>query len=161
MRLLDVGCADGALFRALAERIVDGIGIDPDLDRETRWAGVRLIPGRFPDDLPEVGTFDVITMLAVFEHLDHGQQERAALACARLLNPGGVLVLSVPEAVVDRIVHVLSWLHVLDGMSVHEHHGFRAGDTPRAFAATGLVPMHHGRFQLGLNHVFVFARPPQ
>jgi len=157
-RVLDVGCADGALFRVLGRRIAGGVGIDPELERPDEGKRVRLVRGYFPDDLPEVGTFEAITLLAVFEHLDDDAQRRAVAACARLLRPGGRVILTVPEPAVDRIVHALARLRLVAGMALHEHHGFAARLTPERFAAGGFALERRERFQLGLNNLFVFRR---
>ena len=50
-RILDIGCGDGALFRHLSGRFVEGIGIDPDLDASIDHGAYRLIKGWFPIDL--------------------------------------------------------------------------------------------------------------
>jgi len=120
--------------------------------------GVRYVKGRFPDDFSSGERFDVITMLAVFEHLDDVAQQKAATACATLLRSGGRLVVTVPEPVVDRVVHLLERLHLIEGLATHEHHGFEARLTPERFIRTGLVLERHERFQLGLNNLFVFRR---
>jgi 2-polyprenyl-3-methyl-5-hydroxy-6-metoxy-1,4-benzoquinol methylase len=157
-RVLDVGCGDGALFRVLRGRITGGVGIDPDLAGAQAADGVELVRGRFPEDLHVAGTFDAITMLAVFEHLEDDAQLRAARACAALLRPGGALVMTVPEPVVDRIVHALARVGLVAGMALHEHHGFDARRTPDRFAGTALRLEHHERFELGVNNLFVFRR---
>lgn len=157
-RVLDVGCADGALFRALGTRIAGGVGIDPDLPSDRDDGAVRLVRGRFPDDLRTTERFDVITMLAVFEHLDDGAQRRAATACAELLRRGGRVVLTVPEPVVDRIVHALARVGLLSGMALHEHHGFETRRTPERFGPAAFALEHRGKFQLGLNNLFVLRR---
>jgi 2-polyprenyl-3-methyl-5-hydroxy-6-metoxy-1,4-benzoquinol methylase len=158
-RVLDVGCADGALFRVLARRVAGGIGIDPDLSIDkSPPSSVRFVRGHFPEDLHTDERFDVITILAVFEHLDEAAQRRAAAACAALLRPGGRVVLTVPEPVVDRIVHVLARFGLLAGMALHEHHGFEARVTPERFASTDFVLERHDRFQLGVNNLFVLRR---
>ena len=154
--VLDVGCADGALFRLLRGRIGSGVGIDPDLGEPYSAEGIRYIKGRFPDDLGISERFDAITMLAVFEHFDDNTQGRAAAACGALLRTGGRLILTVPEPAVDRIVHMLARLRLVSGMAVHEHHGFEAALTPSRFAGTALAIERHERFQLGLNNLFVF-----
>ena len=82
-RLLDVGCADGTLLRAASSRIREGVGIDPDAPA----GDARLTRGRFPDDLRASGPFDVITMLAVFEHVADADRARVVSACRALLRP--------------------------------------------------------------------------
>jgi len=67
-RILDIGSADGALFRLLKIADARCMGIDPTLKRSTTVNTVPLIAGHFPKDMPAVGPFDVITMLAVLEH---------------------------------------------------------------------------------------------
>ncbi|TMG40066.1 MAG: class I SAM-dependent methyltransferase [Chloroflexi bacterium] len=155
-RVLDVGCADGALFRVLRGRLGGGVGIDPDLPEVRTDLGVRLIRGRFPEDLATDERFDVITMLAVFEHLDDAAQRRAVRACARLLRPGGRVVVTVPEPAVDRIVHALARVGLVAGMALHEHHGYAPRETPGRFADAGFSLERHERFQLGLNNLYVF-----
>lgn len=157
-RVLDIGCADGALFRALGTRIAGGVGIDPDLPGDRVDGTVRLVRGRFPDDLRTTERFDVITMLAVFEHLDDGAQSRAATACAHLLRQGGRVVLTVPEPAVDRIVHVLARFGLVAGMALHEHHRFEARLTPERFALSDFTLERRAKFQLGLNNLFVLRR---
>src|SRR3982751_973194 len=68
-RVLDVGCAEGELFRRLDDQIGEGVGIDPDLRESVERPKYRLIPGHFPDDMPDTESFDAITMLAVLEHV--------------------------------------------------------------------------------------------
>ena len=154
-RVLDVGCADGALFRVLKMRVAGGVGIDPDLGADREDGGVRFVRGFFPDDLRTDERFDAITMLAVFEHMDDDRQRRAAAACAALLRPGGHVILTVPEPVVDRIVHLLARFGLVAGMALHEHHGFEARETPERFAPGDFALERHERFQLGVNNLFV------
>ena len=156
-RVLDVGCADGALFSVLSDRISGGVGIDPDAAPGTPRDGVRIGPGLFPADAPDE-RFDVITMLAVVEHLPLAAHAATGTAVARLLRPGGRLVITVPEPAVDRIVDRLARLRLADGMSLHEHHGFSTEETARIFEPHGLRLVTHRRFQLGLNNLFVFER---
>jgi 2-polyprenyl-3-methyl-5-hydroxy-6-metoxy-1,4-benzoquinol methylase len=156
-RVLDIGCADGALFRRIPG-IGTYIGMDPALEQPVQQPPLHLIRGTFPDHLPDHDPFDAITMLAVLEHFPADQYERLARECAAHLKPGGYLLITVPSALVDRILDLLRWVGLIDGMALEEHHGFSPGQTPAIFAATDLELVKRQRFQLGLNNLFVFRR---
>jgi len=47
----------------------------------------------------------------------------------------------------------------LDGMEAEQHHGFDPGEVVPLMAGAGLRLVRHERFELGLNHLFVFDRP--
>jgi ubiquinone/menaquinone biosynthesis C-methylase UbiE len=129
-RLLDIGCGTGYLLRQLAlrcPRAMELVGIDPApaMIRTAQAAAtdsrLRLLPGR-AEELPfPAGTFDLVVSSTSF---DHWSDQQAGLAqCARVLVPGGWLVLS----------DVFSaWLRpTLIGRRAH-----KARTTPRA---TGLL----------------------
>jgi SAM-dependent methyltransferase len=157
-RVLDIGCHQGEFLERLAPTIRDSVGLDPLARPRTAASfALRAIPFAEPLDYP-AGRFDAIILLATLEHI----RDKAPLAreAARLLAPGGRLIMTVPSPRVDDIVHTLVRLGLADGMSLEEHHGFKPADTGPIFRAGGLELEHHSTFQLGLNHLFVFRRPP-
>jgi 2-polyprenyl-3-methyl-5-hydroxy-6-metoxy-1,4-benzoquinol methylase len=158
-RVLDIGCGDGLFLAQLGNRIQDSIGIDPDISAAVARGAYRLIAGRVPGDVPtSCGPFDVITMLALLEHLPPPEQRGLAQACLSLLVPGGYLVLTVPSPAVDGILHWLQRIPGLcQGMHVDEHYGFKVEQTPAIFSAFRLVKAKS--FELGLNNLFVFQAP--
>jgi hypothetical protein len=97
-------------------------------------------------------------MLAVLEHIPTARQAALADACHELLRDGGRLIITVPSPKVDHILAFLCFLRLIDGMSLEEHHGFKPGDTARIFAPPRFRLLAHERFQLGLNHLFVFEK---
>lgn len=153
-RLLDVGCADGSLIRAAAGRVRDAVGIDPDAP-----AGMGLVRGSFPQDLRDRGPYDVIALLAVFEHVPDEERAAFVAACRDLLRAGGRVVMTVPAPLVDRIIDTLRRFRLVHGMDIEAHHGYRPEKTPAYFAASGMKLVTHERFELGLNHLFVFEVP--
>ena len=98
-RLLDVGCGYGAfLSRARRETGCDATGVDTDAGSIARALDRDLIDYRCASVESaglEPGQFDVITF---FESLEHHLDPVAALKAARkLLKPGGVCVVEVPN----------------------------------------------------------------
>lgn len=157
-RVLDIGCGDGAMFRALGSRIASGVGIDTAaVPRD--YGSFRFIQGYAPSALPEGDRYDAITLLAVLEHIPPAPQHELAAACFSLLHPRGRVVCTVPSPRVDSLIHLGQRLRVLDGIAHHEHDGFEPGDTVGLFTDSGFMLLRHRRFQLGLNHLFVFVRP--
>lgn len=157
-RVLDLACADGALFLQLGDRIREGIGIDPALKANTQLGRFLLIAGWFPQDMPDTEPFDAITMLAVLEHIPPEQAGIVARECARRLKPGGSLIMTVPSPAVDHILKILLSLRLIDGMSLEQHHGFDVRRTTGIFSQAGLELMCHRKFQLALNNLFVFKK---
>src|SRR5262249_28343245 len=151
-RVLDIGCADGALFRRLRKRIGSGVGVDPALQQPVEDARFPLIAGLLPSDLSTLGQFDAVTMLAVVEHLPGEVIPLLREQCVTLLKPGGLLLITVPSMQVDRILAWLTRLHLVVGMSLHEHHGFNPTDVPRCFGGTRLTLVKAAKFQMGLNN---------
>jgi 2-polyprenyl-3-methyl-5-hydroxy-6-metoxy-1,4-benzoquinol methylase len=97
-RLLDVGCGCGELAARLSRLGWDARGIDPDphavdqaqsMGRPVALAGVESLA-----DMTD--TFDAITLFHVIEHVFEPMKVLRNLA--RLLNPGGQLVVVTPNA---------------------------------------------------------------
>jgi SAM-dependent methyltransferase len=155
-RVLDIGCADGELFRRV-RGIDEGVGVDPDLpDPAPEVPNTVFLKGLFPEALPDDRPFDVITMLAVLEHVPIERQWTLAADCARYLVPGGHLIITVPSPVVDAILAVLRFCKLVHGMALEQHYGFDPGDTPAIFEAGGLDLVEARSFQLKVNNLFVF-----
>jgi len=157
--VLDVGCFDGALFRDIKSKISFGYGMDPLLENAIKTEKYSLFPGEFPADLPaDLGPFDTVTAMAVFEHIPPDRQRDFIDGCIQHLKTGGRVILTVPDTQVDRILNVLIRLKVVDGMSLEEHHGFQPEETPKLFEQAGFKLEYAAKFQLGLNNLFVFQK---
>lgn len=157
-RVLDIACADGALFRILGDRARSGVGIDVDPVPQST-ATHQFIRGSFPTALPATEPFDVAAALAVLEHIPEHEQPGFAAGCAKALRPGGRLVITVPSPRVDDLLRVMKAVGVVDGMRDEQHHGFDPRKAVAMFEQAGLVLERRSRFQLGLNNLFVFRKP--
>ncbi len=97
-RVLDIGCADGALLTKIPDSFERyGIEVNPLMAARAAEAGITIIGS----DLlaPSIardhcGSFDMITAIAVFEHLP--DLRRGMQVALDLLKPDGVLLFEVP-----------------------------------------------------------------
>ena len=102
-RVLEAACGDGAGTRFLAARVASVVAVDLERRQLPRLATLRALRGPvlavasdvcrlpFPD-----AYFDAVTS---FETIEHTADPAACLASlARVLRPGGVLVLSTPQS---------------------------------------------------------------
>ena len=94
-RLLDIGAARGDFLAVMKQRGWEVEGVEP-FPQATNPYGLPIHRMSFPEDstLPDE-RFDVVTAWAVFEHLH--DPKRAFLESARLLKPGGRLIIEVPN----------------------------------------------------------------
>jgi hypothetical protein len=159
-KILDIGSEDGALFRRLGPMVGAGsMGVDPTLKETLIVNGFALEPGFFPMAMPpSVGQFDVVTMLAVLEHIPESEYDTLREGCRKYLRPGGKLLITVPSPQVDIILKWLTFLRLIDGMSLEEHHGYKILHTQEIFRPPHFRLIRYKAFQLGLNNVFVFER---
>ncbi len=156
-RVLDIGCHQGEFLQSLGCHIGPSVGIDPLVEPET-GPNYRLVRALFREPAPFPNkSFDVVVMLATLEHIR--DKDTLSRECARLLAPGGRVIITVPSKFVDTIIEWLCRLHLADGMSVDEHHGYDPSTTPEIFRRQGFMLERARRFQLGLNHLFVFEKP--
>jgi len=159
-RVLDIGCAGGELYGCVPG-VKQYVGVDPDAP-EPFAANVRFVRDVFPTPaIDPAERFDLVTALAVLEHVPADVQPEFARACAHCLAPGGRLAITVPSAFVDVILAGLQRLRLVDGMHAEQHFGYDPGRTPDLFASPGLALLRRRRFELGLNHLFVFERCEQ
>ena len=104
-RVLDYGCGPGFLLERLLRRGVNAEGLEfssETLEKATArcgmypaFAGITLAE-RLPSPLPS-GSMDVVFLVEVIEHLLPVEVDATLADVARLLRPGGSLVLTTPH----------------------------------------------------------------
>lgn len=94
---LDIGCGRGRILKRLADRGLQGVGIDLqdiclDICRK-RLAGTEIELKKSLDDVAG-RSFDLIIMSSVLEHIKEDQEYLHTIS--NLLNPGGFFLFTVP-----------------------------------------------------------------
>lgn len=138
---LDIGCGDGAfLRRSPCERAT---GID------MRIGDPPIGPGH---PLPFLNkSFDLVTMLAVIEHVSNPRYVISEVA--RVLRPGGRLVLTTPKQAAEK------WIRLYVRNIDEEHESYFDRARLEALVQPWLTPLGYHTFLLGLNQAFAAQKP--
>ncbi len=140
-RHLDVGCGDGYFLRRSPCKTATGMDMrigDPPIE-----------PGH---PLPfEAGSFDLVTMLAVIEHVT--APAFVVGEVARVLRPNGRFVLTTPKRAADKLIRL--YVRELDD----EHENYFGEAELKSLVLPSLVPIGYHTFLFGLNQAFAAAKP--
>jgi SAM-dependent methyltransferase len=112
--LLDVGCGTGRFLQFMKQsgdwRVLLGLEVSPFLAQRARAKGLDIVMGDVQSVCFQDGSFDVVAMWDVVEHL--ARPLDALKQIHRILSPGGILILLTPNA--GGILHSLAlWMHRL------------------------------------------------
>ena len=158
--LLDIGCGTYPFF-LMNTKFSRKIGMDRVFSEETAQscaeAGVTLV--RYDveshDPLPfDASSMDVVTLLAVFEHLDETEKVLVTSECRRVLRPGGYLILTTPAWWTALILAFLARMGFVSREELEEHRELsKPSDISRILAESGFEQnkIELGTFELGLN----------
>lgn len=158
-RLLDIGCGwEARLLKTVEPYIKSGVGIDfkagevhtPKITTR-RLALDKVLP--FPKK-----SFDVITMLAVLEHL--AEPLAIAREIERILVSGGRLIITVPSRAAKSVLEFLAYrLHIVSEAEIKDHKAYyNYRDLAALFGKTRLEIERHRYFQIGMNNFCVLIR---
>ena len=153
-RLLDLGCGQSAWFlRRVASRLEQGVGIDFKV-KAMQLENLQLLPLKLSEALPFAdASFDIVTMLAVLEHLEH--EHLILQEVRRILKPGGKLVLTVPSIWAKPVLELLAYrLNWVDEQQIRDHKRYynRARLYQVLIAETAFQSFQHHYFQLWMNN---------
>ncbi len=154
-RVLDIGCGSHPLF-LLNTRFAERYGLDRVPSNDFNEQGITLINHDiemkrlpFEDDF-----FDVVTMLAVFEHLETPMLRSILTEIRRVLRPGGSYVMTTPAHWTGGILQLMARLKLVSNVEIDEHKGTYSHQQIASFlAAAGFDPSltRQGSFEGGLN----------
>lgn len=99
LKLLDVGCGGGSLIGLLKDRgfRVKGVDFSADAAKVANLEnGVEVIVGSLEDARFPAGSFDIVTLFHVMEHVTRPREVLEEVS--RILRPKGTVILQVPNA---------------------------------------------------------------
>jgi ubiquinone/menaquinone biosynthesis C-methylase UbiE len=128
-RILDIGCGSHPLFLT-SVNFTEKYGLDKNIEArvtdEMKKQGIVLINHYIENEekLPfEENFFDVVSMLAVFEHIEPKQLVRIHREINRVLKPGGIYVMTTPAFWTEGLLKFLAKLRLISRISISEHKG--------------------------------------
>jgi len=124
-RVLDIGCGTFPYFLVSSDA-KEKYGMDPAVDLrlfENKKRNIILKKIKVGEQkLPFVDNFfDAITMLAVFEHIDHDKLPLVLREIKRVLSKGGIFIITTPAPWSDKPLHYLANFGLISKEEIQEH----------------------------------------
>ncbi|HEX7049415.1 MAG TPA: methyltransferase domain-containing protein [Longimicrobiales bacterium] len=156
-RLVDIGCGSYPLFLTTT-RFTERYGLDRlTAESGARVDGITLVHHDLGSKtaLPfDSGSIEAVTMLAVFEHLEHDVLQYTLLEIRRVLRPGGIYILTTPAAWTDRLLRVLARVGLVSAEEIEEHQDAYTHERIAALleeAGFERESMRFGTFEFSMN----------
>lgn len=123
-RILDVGCGPRPWFLYLDPKALSGrelFAVDQKAYHFESSLPFTFLYRDIRNGLPfGDGSFDLVTFLAVIEHLEH--PESALAEIFRVLAPGGTLLITTPSRAAQPLLEFLAFrLHLIDEEEIADH----------------------------------------
>lgn len=159
-KICDVGCGLNPYFiKQLSKNLINKpVGIDKTIDSNLA-SGIELRQADFEHFLPVAeNEFDVITMLAVIEHLyDYA---KVIADCFRGLKSGGRIILTTPSPRSKPILELLANLKIISYFGIYDHKRyFKKSDLYDILQSAGFEKVKVWQVALGLNTVALGYKP--
>jgi len=154
-RVLDFGCGHQALFlRSVQKDLKLGIGLDYDADAGRPADNLEIRKFHFKDRLefPDE-TFDVVSILAVLEHIPLDQVDRLIAEFRRVLRPGGRVLITTPTPAAKPVLDFLAFrLHLISEPEIADHqHYYSEADLQALANRHDLLFTAYHKFLFGFN----------
>jgi ubiquinone/menaquinone biosynthesis C-methylase UbiE len=125
-KILDIGCGSYPYF-LMSTDFKEKYGIDPSVDLfNTKDIDIKLLKLNVAKQkLPYNSSyFNVVTMLAVFEHIERNELRLLLDEIFRVLKKDGILILTTPSPWSDRVLHFMAKIGLIskEEMEEHKHH---------------------------------------
>ena len=124
-RILDIGCGTFPRF-LYSTSFAEKYGLDQVVSASNRFVKEKIYIQEFNlgsnTKLPfEDGFFDVVTMLALIEHLEYDTTADLLGEVYRILRPDGVCILTTPAKWVNILLKSMAWFRLVSPREIEEH----------------------------------------
>lgn len=158
-RILDIGCGNYPLF-LLGVDFAEKYGIDKINNNQQDIllnCGISFLEHDIEhrQNLPyENNFFDVVTILAVFEHIEPKKTSAILGEVYRILKPGGMCILTTPSAWAVLPLKIMAKMRLVSPTELAEHkYAYAPAEIMAIFKKTlfGEKKLQSGYFELGMN----------
>ncbi|MEK7160104.1 MAG: class I SAM-dependent methyltransferase [Patescibacteria group bacterium] len=122
-KILDIGCGSYPYF-LINTNFNQKYGIDPSLklsDIKNKQLNLQVLDVT-GNKLPFADSyFDVVTMLAVFEHIDGDKLIPVLKEIYRVLKKDGMFIITTPAPWADKLLHQMSKIGLISSEEIHDH----------------------------------------
>lgn len=121
--ILDVGCGSYPYF-LLNTNFKEKYGLDPSLklpeisDKNLNLRIFDITKNKLPF---KDNYFNVVTMLAVFEHIEQDKLPEVLNEIKRVLKKDGIFIITTPAPWVDKLLHFMARFGLISSEEIHEH----------------------------------------
>lgn len=155
--MCDVGCGqDAGLLMDISHLIKEGYGFDFNLKDSITTKGNMILSNT--DFLDDNRKYDVITLMAVLEHLPYPDEvDRIIKSIYDRLPDGGYFIMTTPDKKAQSILEFLAYnLHIINEEEIRDHkHYFSKAELIKLMRRHEFRDIAHKHFQLGLNNLVV------
>ncbi len=125
-KILDIGCGSYPYF--LNNTLFSfKFGLDKLTDEhhnKNRYSNINFINHDLEHNNQltlESNNFDVVTMLAVFEHIEPAKIVSLLNEINRVLKVGGVFIITTPNILADKLLRIMAKLRLVSPVEIEEH----------------------------------------
>lgn len=161
-RLLDIGCGSYPYF-LLSINFKEKFGIDKNSIKYINGrVNIKKYKIRRDKKLPyNSNFFDIITLLAIIEHIDGEQAKKLLRETYRTLKPGGKIILTTPRDKANVILMLMSKLFLVSPEEINEHKQLYNSKILRAqleYAGFKKDAIKIKTFEFGLNLIAIVEK---
>ena len=161
--ILDIGCGSTPFFLTHAN-FAEKFGIDPAVDTDLAQKNLTLSRHDIEKNaqLPfDANAFDVVTMLAVFEHIEPDQLATLLQEIHRILKPNGRYILTTPSPWGNVLLWFMARMRLVSPTEIDEHKdGYHQKTIVRFLTQAGFErnKIARGYFELFMNNWVVASK---